>query len=137
MHEKFLDTVLTDTKPLFETNKKAIHNYNKNMIPKSFLVAIITLIIPFIISIFKQDMVSTFPAYIIALSLMLILFVLYQVKRYQRYTLLFAYLFCTILYVLVMYLSIFKFYDRPAASIIIFFVVVPLIFVDKSMRMNT
>jgi len=101
------------------------------------MIAIITIIIPFIISIFRNDMGLTFIAYVISLLLMILLLALYQVKRHRKYPLLFAYSFCFVVYLLVIYLNIFRFYDRPAASIIIFFVVIPLIFVDKSVRINT
>ncbi|MBN3490436.1 GGDEF domain-containing protein [Acholeplasma equirhinis] len=132
----FFQTAFTNSNDLFENNKEAIHNYNKQIVPKMFVVSIIALIIPLLFSIFKQSMLETLPAYLITFGLVCLIFIIFKVRKSQQFPLVFAYLFGFVYYGLFFYLSIIRFSDRPAGTLLTFFVIVPLIVIDKSSRVN-
>lgn len=137
MSEKgLLETFFVDTKPLYEKNKDSIHKYNTQIIPKSFLIGMVTVSIPILFSIFRKSMRAALPGYLSAFFVIGLLWLLYAFKKVKIYPILYAYAFATSLYGLVIYLSIVRFPDRPAGTALIYFAIVPLLIMDRSHRVN-
>lgn len=131
-----LSKLKINSKLLIEENYQAVDAYNMSTIPRALWISIIALLMTMLFSIFRESMRATLPAYTVTLVGVTVLFLLFQVKKIKKYPMIFAYSFGLIFYLLVLYLSVIRFETRPAASVLTFFVVVPLIFIDRSLRMN-
>ncbi|VEU82437.1 GGDEF domain-containing protein [Acholeplasma hippikon] len=126
-----------DVNHLYNQNKDSIHEFNVQFVPKAFTIVILALILGILLSFFRPTMKQTLPIYLMALLLSSILLALTKLKQLRDRPLIVAYAFVFEMFTFVTYLSIFKFPDRAASSALIFFVVVPLLYVDKSWRVNT
>lgn len=82
MSEKgLLETFFVDTKPLYEKNKDSIHKYNTQIIPKSFLIGMVTVAIPILFSIFRKSMRAALPGYLSAFFVIGLLWLLYALIK--------------------------------------------------------
>lgn len=122
--------------PLFERNKHDIIRYNKQLIPIVFIFSLVTILIPMFFSLFRPSMLETLPAYLVIFSVIMLLLILFNFKPFHEKPLVFAYTFGIVFFIFVVYLSIDRFQSRPAGTALIFFVVAPLIFVDKPYKIN-
>lgn len=134
--KKFLNSIFKDTNDLFQNNKEAIDTFNRQSIPKVFFITIMTLFIPVFASIFRHSMRPNVPLYLMAIGGIIILILLSNLKPFKPYPMLFVYIFGLIIYALFLYLGVVTFQDRPAATLLIYFVVLPLLFIDRSYRVN-
>lgn len=82
-------------------------------------------------------MVRTIPLYILATVIVITLYFLYQIKQFKKHPLVFAYIFAIVSFAVITYLSIIQFRDRPAATALVFFTIIPLLIVDKPLRFNS
>ena len=127
---------LKGTGPLFNRHKNAIKNYNQQSIVPAFLISLFILFIPMTLSIFRQSMRSTLTAYLATFFAVFIVFLLNKVTAIKNKPLILIYTFGLIWYALTAYLSLYRFSDRPAGTLLIYFVVAPLLFIDKSYKIN-
>lgn len=132
----FFQKALKGTGPLFNLHKNAVKNYNQQSIVPAFLISMFILLIPMTLSIFRQSMQPTLPAYLSTFLAVFILLCLNQISVIQNKPLILIYTLGLIWYALAIYLSIFRFNDRPAGILLIYFVVAPLLFIDKSYKIN-
>lgn len=132
----FLKLVFMNTKELLKNNKEEVHKFNQQIVPKVFIITVLTLFIPIISAIFSESMRQNVPAYVLTMVTLLGLLGLSKIPKLKPYPLVFVYIFGLVVFALFLYLSIVKFPTRPAGSILTFFVVVPLLFIDHSFRIN-
>lgn len=130
------NAVFKKTNNLFKNNKDAVSKYNKHLILVSYIITMFILIIPIIFSIFRQSMRETLPAYLIVFLVLAILLTIFITNIIKIHSLVYVYLLGLVFFALVSYLSLVRFDTRPAATMLVFFVVAPLLFVDYSWRIN-
>lgn len=133
---RYFKKSIADTNRLIKDNKESIQSYNEQTLPKTLLIAALVTIMPVFFSMFRDSMTKTVPAYLIAFSVMILLYLLFQLKELKKIPLLFVYALGISLFILVCYLSLVRFKDRPAATALTFFTVMPLLFIDKSRRID-
>lgn len=136
MKKSFIEAIMININPIFDRNIETIRKYNRDILPMTFVVAMITILLPMIFSMFRPSMLETLPAYLAIFIMIGILLGLSYIKRLNKYPLNFAYIFGFIIFLLSSYLSLIRFSDRPAGTMLIYLVVSPLIFIDRSIRMN-
>lgn len=131
-----IKNVFKNTKTIFKNNKEVIDKHNQQIVPRFLLISAIIMVVPLIFSIFRLSMHENVPAYLITFGAVIILYILSNIKSFKKYILVFAYSLGLIYFVLANYLSLVQFDTRPAGTLLTFFVVVPLIVVDRSYRIN-
>lgn len=125
------------TNTLFENNKDAIKRHNEEMLPSTLIIAAFIMIVPIVFAIFRESIIENIPAYLITFVLVMSLFFLFRVERLKKHSLIFIYILGIIYFTLVCYLSLFQFSLRPAGTALTFFVVVPLLVIDRPYKINT
>ena len=118
-------------------NADAISEYNASQLPYATLIACAILVIPLMMSLFIQRMHPLRPGYIAAFLGCALLFLVFRQKSRHRYALAGFYLLFSLIYLLSLYLSIIHHPDRPAASALTFFFIMPILFIDKPLRLYT
>jgi len=131
-----IKNVFKNTKTIFKNNKEVIDKHNQQIVPRFLLISAIIMVVPLIFSIFRLSMHENVLAYLITFGAVIILYILSNIKSFKKYILVFAYSLGLIYFVLANYLSLVQFDTRPAGTLLTFFVVVPLIAVDRSYRIN-
>lgn len=79
-------------------------------------------------------MLQAFPAYIGTLAAILIIYGAYCLGLFKKYDLIGAYSIAVLFYMLSIYLTSLDFKNRPASTVVPFFTILPLPFIDKTWR---
>ena len=114
----------------------AVQEYNAKVLPEALLIAGIITLIPLIISIFRSSMFVAFPGYLVAFLASVLLLIIFKSKKMLKYALIGAYLLMLIAYSLVLFLSVFIYNEYPAATPLIYFALITLLFIDYPLRIN-
>lgn len=129
-------TKFKEVKNIFDKNKESIYEYNQEMIPRSLIIAMIGLLIPIFFAIFRESMRETIFAYLITFAIILSIYIGFKLRIFKDNIIIFAYALGIVLFLFVLYLSVVRFPTRPAGIALSFFIVAPLIIVDRSTRVN-
>ena len=98
-----------NTKELLKNNKEEVHKFNQQIVPKVFIITVLTLFIPIISAIFSESMRQNVPAYVLTMVTLLGLLGLSKIPKLKPYPLVFVYIFGLVVFALFLYLSIVKF----------------------------
>src|SRR5690625_1221254 len=121
---------------LYENNNDSIKKYNKKIIPQTYLISIFILFLILTFSLFNESMKDTTLGYFmtfVALCFQLLIFNYTKLKNKPTISI---HIFGLTWFAFVLYLSVIRFNTRPAGTALIFFVVAPMLFLDKNHRMN-
>jgi len=118
-------------------NADAISEYNAAQLPNAILIACAILVVPLLMSLFIPSMHQTSPGYIAALLGCALLYPVFRKKERREYALAGFYLLYAVIFLLALFLSLIRHPDRPAASMLSFFFVMPILFIDKPLRLYT
>ncbi|MHC1787814.1 MAG: GGDEF domain-containing protein [Christensenellales bacterium] len=118
-------------------NAAAIREYNASILPSSQLIACAILFLPLMLSLFVESMKPTFTAYAIAFFGCALQYLVFRHHRMRQYALAGFYALFALIYMLAMYLSIVRFADRTAASVMSLFFIMPILFLDRPLRLYT
>lgn len=118
-------------------NAHAISEYNATQLPSSILIACAILVVPLLMSLFIPRMRQTSPGYVAAFAGCALLYFVFRKKERREYALAGFYLLYAVIYLLSLYLSLIRYPDRPAASMLTFIFVMPILFIDKPLRLYT
>src|SRR5690554_2858730 len=94
----FFQKALKGTGPLFNLHKNAVKNYNQQSIVPAFLISMFILLIPVTLSIFRQSMLPTLPAYLSTFLAVFILLCLNQILAIHNYPLIITHLLLFLFY---------------------------------------
>ncbi|MFA5225307.1 MAG: GGDEF domain-containing protein [Bacilli bacterium] len=121
---------------LLKKHKVSIKEYNAKVVPEALWIASVITLIPSIISLFRPNMYVAFPAYLAACLSSVLLLVIFSVLKRVKYALIGAYLLVLIAFSLVFYLGIFIYPEYPGGTILVFFALISLLFIDNPFRFN-
>lgn len=121
---------------LYNRNKDDVKLYNQKIIKAAFLVSFFILFLVLISSFFIDSIRETRPFYFITFLMITLLFFLFEYTKLKENLYIFIYLFQLVWFILVLYLSVYRFNLRPAGTALTFFVVAPLLFLDKNYHTN-
>lgn len=121
---------------LLKDNDEAVKQYNLSNLYVTLIVSAFILLFPIGIAIFNTNLHDTLPGYLLAFSTVLLLYVLVQGTSLKKYVLSAYYAFFTILFLLVLYLSVLRNKTLPAATLLTFFSITPLLVLDRPYRVS-
>jgi len=128
--------IFKDYKSYYNNHKETIKKHNQDNIPAVFVISIFVLLLPFVLAIFRRSMQQTIPAYLLTMVMLTLVLLISRNSKVKEKPLISIYALWIILFLLTLYLSVFIFTNRPAGTILIYFVVAPLIFIERSYRIN-
>jgi diguanylate cyclase (GGDEF)-like protein len=128
---------IKNNRTLIKLNKEAIREYNADALPSALLIACIVTLIPAIISIFRPNMLLVLPGYVFVFASCALLLVIFSQKKMRKYSLIGAYILIVLCFLLVLYLSMYSFKDRQAATALIYFAIIHFFFIDRPIRLYT
>lgn len=120
----------------YNDNKKSIDAYNHEILPKTLIIACFVTFIPLIVSFFREGLEPARYAYLYAFLGLLLLYLLIKANYFHKKPVIFGYSFSLILYLLASYLSLFVYSDYPAGTMLIYLALIPLLFIDRSLRID-
>ncbi|NLT40888.1 MAG: GGDEF domain-containing protein [Clostridiales bacterium] len=119
---------------LASENRKAISEYNLNMLSALTLVGAVIMLLPLTGALLAHH--RSYPAYIFVSLFYLALFFLFRIKALKRFILIGLYLVYSIFFLLAVCMSVVYSPDMRATVLLGVFCVMPLGFIDRPIRMN-
>lgn len=130
------DRSYSRAKKLLADNRDAIIAYDASMLDKVLTVGILVSAIAFFLGFIRPDMHESQISYLLCALASVVILLVFHGERGRANPLVGLYLFFTLFYSLVLYLSCFVFRTRQAATALTFFCLVPMVFVDKPLRVD-
>ena len=123
-----------DIKEWFLNNEEGIREYNSLFLPKIPMMGAATTFMALIVSFFHEAIAESRLLYVMAYAMCLMFFVATRRGRVKKYVLAYLYASSIVMYVLVLFLSVIKGPDYPAAAMLVMLSVFPILFIDKPQR---
>ncbi len=123
-------------KILFENNAESILLYNANMFSTLIAVGIIVIFIPILISPFSESKSRLIPIYLLSIVLLLLTFLIFQLKPLKKRPLFGVYLVFAIVFSLSIYLSVMNSQEQRATIILGLFCIFPMCIIDRPYRIK-
>lgn len=123
-------------KILFDNNTKSIASYNANIFSTLILAGIIVMSFPILVSPLSQGKTRLVPLYLLSIVLLLVLFLLFQLKPLKNYPILGVYLVFLGSFLFSIYLSVINSQNQRATIIIGLFCVFPMSIIDRPYRIK-
>lgn len=123
-------------KQLVSDNKKAVNEYNENMISVLTFMSWALMLLPLIATPFSKEMIGIAPAYLLAFTVYLVLFFLFRLPIIRKHALLGLYIIFSVHFILTIYLSTIYSPNMRATILLGVFCVMPLSFIDRPGRVN-
>ena len=136
VHIPFLQDLLSIQRRMRQ-NDEAIREYNAALLPRAQLIACAVLFLPLFLSILLPRMREALPGYLPAFWACVLLYWVFSKEKMRRHALAGFYLLFFVLFLLVFYLSFVCSPERPASSVLAFFITLPMLFIDKPLRLYT
>lgn len=135
-HFTFLQDFLSIQRRMRQ-NDEAIREYNAALLPRVQLIACAVLFLPLLMSILVPRIWEAFSGYLPAFCACVLLYWVFSKEIMRRHALAGFYLLFFVLLLLVFFLSFVTSPERPASSVLAFFITLPLLFIDKPLRLYT
>ena len=123
-------------KSMFKNNAESILLYNSNILSTLILVSIIVLWIPILISPFSESKSRLIPAYLLAIALFIVAFLLFQLRPLKRRPLIGVYLMFCVAFLFSIYLSVVNSQEQRATIILGLFCIFPMCIIDRPHRIK-
>ncbi len=121
---------------LASANFEVVEQYNEKMLSKLSLMGGLLTLLPILSVPFSNTKASAVPAYLLATSLSLAMFLLFRLPVMKKYTLCGLYLCFSGFFLLAIYLSVIHSPNMRATILLGVFCIMPLSFIDRPLRMN-
>ena len=134
---QLIKNTIGNRKRLWTENAEGIQDYNVRMLPRLLVISSVLMAVPLLICIIQEQLRKCLPGYLSVVLVCALMALLFRSPKMKKYSLAGMYIMFTVVYGLTLYLSLVCYPDRIAASMLSFFCVMPLLFIDKPMRQNS
>lgn len=121
---------------LASANSKDIEEYNGKILSMLLLMGVLMMPLLLLTLPFNNTKKAAVPAYLLTVSLYLVLFLLFKLSAMKKHALLGLYSCFSILTLLAIYLSVIHTPEMRATILLGVFCIMPLSFIDRPFRMN-